>query len=385
MKKRIAITIATIILLVTVLPICSCSKEELEIYSCGNAFYINQPNKTYTIKELGVTSNGNAFFVDGYFCSEELGDPYAIKDGWFNVGTVYLAKKSSFYDSTVHEFNLDNYNEPVINITEDMDYVRIYSSDENNKHCLYINIEPRELPLDLVLENVQIYTDYGIPVIFSQTYQDINLILKGKNKLSAGVSYNFTYKSFQERVNDEISVMEEKFYNEYESAKDAINNFPDGVMSEGIVDHTYGHLINSADKALDAFENVLQGTIDMVAGVDGVKGFDGIACIVHAGGISVNGTGSLSVYGGDGSTGEDAASSLLGTADGGPGGNGAPALCCARYLSLDPVQVQLHGGEGGEGGDPSEGGFGIFGSSGDKGSKGRKGVDYSIASPRMMD
>lgn len=385
MRKAVSLLMILAILCLA-LPLSSCYNEELEIYTCGNGFYMNRPNnKTYKIKELDISSQGNAFITEGYFCSEELGKPYTIKSGWSTVGTVYLAKKSEYYDSTVYDFDLDEYDDVQINITGDMDYVRIHSSDWRTKHLVYINIEPRDIPLDLTLENAQIYTDYGIPVIFSQTYQDINLILKGENILSAGVSYNFTSYTFQQRAEKNLSKMEEVFYAEYEEAKKAILNYPDGAMQDGIVNHTYGQLINTADKAVDLFESVLQDGVNILGGVDGVKGFNGIACIIHSGGISINGTGILDVHGGNGSTGQDADSSLFGMADGGPGGNGAPALCCGKYLAINDTQVRFFGGSGGVGGQPSKSGFGIFGSSGDQGRSGRDGVDYSIAVPRETD
>ena len=158
-----------------------------------------------------------------------------------------------------------------------------------------------------------------------------------------------------------------------------------GGLQDGIVNHTYGQLINTADKAVDLFESVLQDGVNILGGVDGIKGFNGIACIIHYGGISINGTGILDVHGGNGSTGQDADSSLFGMADGGPGGNGAPALCCGKYLAINDTQVRFFGGSGGVGGQPSKSGFGIFGSSGDQGRSGRDGVDYSIAVPRETD
>ena len=131
--------------------------EEFQVYSCGSGFYFNRSAAiTYKIKELGITSEENYFILDDYFVSNEYGTEYKIKGNIFNVGSVYLAKKSEYYNPEIYRFNLDTYDSEILTITPEMSYVEIYSSDPNKEHTLMVNVEKRDFPVDITLENVNI-------------------------------------------------------------------------------------------------------------------------------------------------------------------------------------------------------------------------------------
>lgn len=362
--------ILALLLIVCTIP--SCSFEPVTIRSCGSGFYFDgDSGKTYKIKELNVTSQNNYFYLDDYFCSKSLGKEYKIKSGLSTVGSVYLAKKSDHYNKELFEFNVDALNSNILSITPDMNYVRVYSTEAGNSHELYIRIEERTLPLDLTLENVNIYTSEPIPVIYSGSACDINLILEGTNTLIAG-NQKYTEQSFSQAVKDgALSQMEIR----------SIDDFRETIRtSSGFLGIDTAVFADSAIAAKD--QSVLDGILKWEAGENGSRGLNGKPAIISRGGISIRGTGTLNAKGGDGYNGANANNSLFGTADGGKGGKGGSGVLCAGLLIMNGGKTVLQGGEGGKGGEPVGGLFGM--TSGSKGADGKDGGASTVTYPRKI-
>ncbi len=367
----------SIVLLVSILAITlsSCSFfEKFEVYSCGSGFYFNRSDKnSYEIKELGEKSEGNYFYLDDYFYSEELGSEYKIKGTLFNVGSVYLAKKSDHYNQEVYSFELMDYHNKVLKITKDMNYVELTSDRPDENINTYILIEERTLPLDITLNNVSIATKWGIPVVFSAAFTDINVILKGENHIESITPSN-TVAQLIERMKGTLSAQEKLHYDTLEEIK-YLSDTVNGKNSSGDVAH---HYFTLATDSLNTWTDAVLGGIEsVISGKEGAKGMDGATAIVHPCGISFAGEGSLSVKGGSGAAGGNANVSILGTADGGAGGNGGSGISCANFLDVTG-RLNVEGGFGGNGGAASSGLIG----SGSSGAKGQNAVAINVSNPR---
>ncbi len=377
MKKILCLMLVALMVCATLV---GCGKkEEFEVQSCGSGFYFNRSDdKTYKIKELDAVSTGNSFYLEEYFCSDTLGDEYVIKKGWFEVGKVRLAKKNDYYNSEKYEFDVMEYNNGIIEITTEMNYVRLYSSKPEESANIQIQIMPnRELPLDLTLENVKIFTDAGIPTLFSYATTDVNVILVGENELHAGAQ-KYTLEELVERVNDQLFSEQEKRY------YDALKELEDGA-DEIFIDggSAFQHFFNGVTGlAKGVVGTVLDSANGLINGVEGFTGADGCVSVILPTGISFTGDGTLSIRGGAGARGGAATASLFGRADGGDGGKGGDGISCGSYLDFSD-RVTPWGGAGGEGGSPSSGAFGM--SSGSKGSYGAQGSGVSVANPRQED
>lgn len=370
--KLAALVLALAVICVSLV---SCTMfEEFKVYSCGSGFYFNRSDKkSYEIKELSQKSDGNYFYLEDYFYSEELGKEYKIKGSLFNVGSVYLAKKSDHYNPEVYTFELMDYHNGVLRITKDMNYVELVSDRPDENINAYILIEERELPLDITFNNVSIATEWGIPVIFSAAFTDINIILKGENFVES-ITPSDTVAEFAERVKGAMSVQEQAHYEALEEIK-YLSDSISGKNSSGDVAH---HYFTLATGALNTWTDVILGGIENIfSGKEGAKGMDGASAIVHPCGISVYGDGSLSIKGGSGASGGDAGTGIFGTSDGGAGGNGGSGISCANFLDASG-NITAEGGIGGNGGAAANGLIG----SGNNGSKGKDASAINVSNPR---
>lgn len=350
--------------------------SKFEVNSCGSGFYFNRSAKlSYTIKELDVKAESNYFYLEDYFYSEELGQEYTVKGRLLDVGKVYLAKKSEHYNPEKYVFDIANMDTYALTITKEMNYVEITSSSPAEEIDMYIHIESREIPLDLTLNNVNIRTEKGVPVIMSSAFTDINVILKGESSLKAGGKSVTLDELIDQIKNNKLSEQEKKYYdavNELEYAKESLsgkNSMAD--VSFHYFDKLNKYSMKSIDKLLDGVSNVLGGK-------EGAEGADGSAAFIHPCGISFSGEGSLYLLGGAGGKGGSASVSLMGQADGGDGGNGGEGLVCGALLDLTG-NLEIEGGWGGSGGEPSKG---LMGSMGSTGRKGKNGESVSVANPR---
>ena len=385
MTRKKIVSLAVVMLLLTVmLLITSCYeyKEELKVYTCGSGFYINRDdNYNYYIDDLNVESNGNSFYLEDYFCSEEFGIPYAISDGIIDMGNVYLAKKDDYYNENIFDFDLDSYADCCIEITPEMNYVNIHSSNTEVSHELFIVIKPRDIPLDITFENVNICTKSAIPVFYSQAYVDVNIRLIGKNTFSTGnISQRST--SVWERLENGLTEIENRFVSAYESAPSYIEGISQKISNQTVLTTITSCYNSLTGLSIDLFTGLVNGMQNIFTGVEGSDGRNGVACFIHAGGVCFTGDGSLSTMGGSGENGYDAKDSMFGGADGGNGGMGGEGFVCKRLLIVSPSCLWSSGGKGGKGGDPSNGLWGIAGSSGKQGSLGRDGKALVIAEPR---
>ncbi len=374
------IKVLSLVLVISVLGsiLCACSLfEEFTVYSCASGFYFNKSSdKTYKIEALDATSSGNYFYLEDYFCSEELGEEYEIKRGLFKVGSVYLAKKSDHYNPEVYTFEAMDYHNDVLRITSDMNYVEIVSDRPDENVSVYILVEERELPLDITFNNVRLETKWGIPVMFSAAFTDINIILKGENHLESTTPSD-TVAALVERIKGAYSKQEEIHYAMVEEVKYLLDT-TEGKNSAGDVAHHYfTHVTTSLNPLTDA---ILNGLDDMFSGKEGAKGMDGAPAILVSKGISVSGDGTLYVKGGSGASGGDAGIGIFGTSDGGAGGNGASGISCASYLCTSGG-VTAEGGYGGSGGEAAKGLIG----SGSRGAKGSDASGVSVTNPRRED
>ena len=361
---------------------------EFEVYSCGSGFYFNRAvDWSYEIKELGVESDENYFYLEDYFVSEELGTEYDIKGNIFKVGSVYLAKKSDYYNPEVFEFDLDTYDSNVIVITPEMSYVEIYSNNPNVTHSLSISIEQRSLPVDITFKDVNIMSEDAIPVLFSAALTDINIKLVGKNTIKAGAT-SYTVKGLAEKITDGIfSFVEQNFYESIKCVYDEMKFIDDAVDGNHNLLRIASHYAMEVESLYDVFVvNTIDAAISLLGGSTGIEGAKGASAFMVPCGMSIGGTGTLSITGGDGGNGGSASESLLGTADGGNGGEGGAAISCATIVVSQGTKVLANGGKGGMGGEPSKSGFGLFNDSlGQTGAQGKVGEGYLGEIPRRVD
>lgn len=378
MKKLCCILL---VLCLAVLPLVGCTaEEELEIVSCGSGFYFNRSaEKTYVIEELGVESTGNYFYLPDYFVSETLGTEYEIKDGWFKTGSVFLAKKSEHYDSIRHTFNVDEYNNRILAITPEMNYVGLYSESGEVSSVQIQITSGRTTPLDLKLENVSLTCGEGLPVIFSAAVTDVNFILAGENEIVSAEQL-YTVQELAERAKNQLfGDQEEAFYEMLDDAKEEFANGSD-AFGDDPIDGLAHYLSGIGEIGKGVVDGIVDGVTDIISGAEGIAGAAGADAIILPGGVSFSGTGRLSVTGGKGAAGSAATNSLMGDAKGGNGGAGGDAILCNAYLDVSGG-VTATGGDGGAGGEGSKGLF----SSGEKGDYGKSGVGLNVANKRSSE
>lgn len=379
--KKVHLSTVSLVLMTVMLcgMLSSCGFEEFTVYTCGSGFYFNRSNDaTYTIPDLDVESTGNYFYLEDYFCSEELGTEYKIKRGFFTVGSVWLAKKSDHYEEPMYSFDVWEHHDNSIVITSDMHCVEFTSSKPDEPANVYIQITERDLPLDLIFNNVKICATSGTPVVFSSALTDINVILIGENELSVG-RQRFTLEQLVQHLQKEaVSSQLKLYYDTMEELSFAEDAFYGKVDSQVVADHYRNTVTNLLIGVGESWVGILEGVGTVFNGKEGVAGLDGVPAIVHPCGISISGEGSITITGGGGRDGSDAGASLFGTADGGDGGNGGSGICCGSYLDVNG-KVTLQGGGLGQGGEPSQG---LFGSNGSRGNNGVEGAPAEIANPR---
>lgn len=370
--------ICFILILCTLLSFSGCNeKEPFEAVSCGSGFYFNRSDsKTYKIKALDAESEGNYFFLEDYFVSKELGEEYVIKKGWFKVGSVYLAKKSDHYNSEEFKFNVAEYNNNILVITPDMNYVELYSDVQDPINVQIRILGDRSTPLDLTLDSLNLYSQYGLPVIFSESAEDINFILKGSNELTAGDQI-YTLQEIAERIHNKLwSEQEETFYTSIQELQKGKAEWADDKSA------AFTHFfMGIADFSKGALETLVNGVTGFLTGFEGAEGASGATTVILPGGASFSGNGSLKIKGGNGAPGTPATDSLIGAASGGNGGKGGDGILCNAYIDTCG-KVVISGGQGGKGGEGSKG---VFGLSGKNGEEGAGGVALNVAKARNTD
>ena len=375
--KHLIISIALIFAMLFSLVGCNFLKGQFTVYACGSAITFNRSdNAKYKIKGLDIKFNGNSYYFDDYFYSEELGEKYTIRKGLTKVGEIYLAKKSDYFSDEVHKIHIDTYSKDVLSITPDMNNVHILSKSGNAKE-LIIAIEDRDYPLDITFENVNTYTKSALPVFFSGTFADININLIGQNSFTAG-SFEERKETLSTKLENGLTNMENFFTDIYDGTLDVINEVPDYFDDKSVVDVLSDQLLHIGKTSANVFEGILDGWMSIWTGSDGITGRDGVTCFFHLGGVSFRGDGSITITGGKGGKGGNAKDSIVGMANGGNGGRGGAGLVAARYLDFCTSNV-IQGGSGGKGGDPSDAFFGLGGSSGERGRTGATGISKKIA------
>ncbi|MBQ7383904.1 MAG: hypothetical protein IJV72_03835 [Clostridia bacterium] len=281
MKKLLCV----LLVLCMMIPFVGCSKEPFEIQSCGSGFYFNRSDKkTYKIKELDAVSEGNYFYLEDYFVSDTLGEEYEIKKGLFKVGTVRLAKKSDHYNPEEFKFDVLEYNNRILAITPEMQYVHLYSGEEGGVSNLQIQIMPdRELPLDITLDGVRILTKDGIPTIFSSALTDVNFILIGENELHAGAQI-YTLNEIVERANNKLwSEQETHYYKALEELDEGKVSSDEGENGDAI-EHFFNGVTGLGKGLVDT---VLGGVSGLLDGVDGFTGADGAMAVILPAGVTL--------------------------------------------------------------------------------------------------
>lgn len=374
---KTVLRVISLVLLISLMGITlsACSLfEKFTVYSCASGFYFNKSgDKTYKIEELDVESDGNYFYLEDYFYSESLGTEYKIKRGLFNVGSVYLAKKSDHYNEEVYTFDIAEYKDKYLKITPEMNYVEITSSTPDKAVATYIQIEERELPLDLTLNNVNIKAGWGIPALFVASKSDVNLILKGENSIEA-VTPNDTLAALYQRLKGTLSDAEELFYDTLRERQYLIDAW-NGEKASGDVTYHYFDMVSDLMK--DGMDSIVGSFENLFEGKEGAQGMHGASAIVSPAGISVSGEGSLYAKGGSGASGGDAGVGIFGTSDGGDGGNGGSGFSCLQFLDITG-NLNTEGGVGGQGGEAAKG----LMASGNKGAKGKDGLGVSVTNPK---
>lgn len=353
MFKRCLSAIVCCILVSAVLVSTACNSTTRihPIRGAGSGFYVSaSPDETYKIKELDAKSTGNYFVLEDYVVDAE-GKQYEVLNKKKTVGYINLKKKSEVYNSKKFEFNLDTFSSKIINITADMNYVEIYSSDPSIAREIYINVQLRDTPLDITLRNANIYTVKRMPVLYNGSQGDINLILEGENRIKAG-SEDMTAEEYEQiraynAVEDIVTVVAVPIlmYNRMKKTtnrliKNAIftpNEFLDKFVKEG-------------EMAFEMTKVWWESVEGIIYGENGYAGLLGESSLVSIGNITVYGNGNLEVIGGDGGDGGDASKFAAFGAYGGRGGDSGHAVYCHGYYNFAGGSVKLKPGRPGVGG-----------------------------------
>lgn len=321
----------------------------------SSAFVSSSDGAPYKIKELNIVSENNLFTFDDYV-GDKNGTEYTVVNSRNDkIGVIKLSKKSEIYNPEIFEFNLDTYGFKTLIITEEMNYVNIYSSDPSVAKELFIMVQYRTEPLDITFNNVNIYTVNSMPVLFNPFDVDINIICKGTNTIQSG-GILMSIEQYNEYLNLNKQQIENGFllvlapeivwcYGMYQALDVYTNDSLSGFIQT---------FKTKLDEMLSFVETYWSYVENAVYGEKGADGFDGISTI-QAFNVNFMGDGNLTLVGGNGGNGLDASLSLMGSR-GGDGGDAGPAIYCKTSINvMNSANYKILSGSPGIGGKGSLG------------------------------
>lgn len=356
--KKILLIVG-IVLCIVFLVGCRNVKKITAIRTVGStAYVIDYSNQPYKIDELNIVSDGNYFVFEDYVASP-LGKYYTVSNSKNEtIGRIKLAKKSELYSTNVLTVDLLNYNYEVISIQADVNKVQINGKNNMSQKNIFICIDPRTNPLDIYLNNVNIGTNYIMPVIYNCSGVDVNLICTGANYITAGSAVPpKEYLEYLETAKD-IYTIASGPYEVYSIAEDwvkeaIISGVISGITNEGaVVSGFYDSMYDSMNESLELTKQWWGSFVDTIYGKPGASGMHGETAIKSLGSIAIYGEGTLLIKGGNGSDGGNAKLGLgsISESPGGVGGNGAVAITAPIILNVTNGRCILKGGNGGHGG-----------------------------------
>lgn len=368
--------ISLLLVFITLLEICftSCKGVRVAQPICAGSSIVmyGDSKSTYKIKGTSLKSKDGEFIFDDYFVDEN-GTPYQITKGGKVVSTVKLSKKSEKYNPEVFEFNLDEYSEPGITITGDMNYVRIYSTDSSKVHDITIIVDyDRTSCCDVVFENVNIQTSEYISVLTNYSTYGLNIEFKGNNYFKSGTLENLEkyYEALTayHYVNGVYQAVSPLSYGGWYFETKAVLVYLDTIKGKGTPYDNF----NSASKEMTAMiKQGLQGLDTLLNNQKGLDGYDGMPTFNSIGSIYMYGSGSATIIGGDGTDGTNAYSGIIGSnnAIGGNGGDAGFAVVADVFIHHMEGNLSLRSGATGIGGKGS-------GPNAQNGSNGKVGFAY---------
>ena len=363
-NKKILIRLISLLMVLCVLPIASCSKNEKRIVkalSAGSSVWlVGDANKTYEIKALGEKTETGVFYFTDYYVSES-GTLYEILDNRGKaVSTIKLAKKSETYNPQVYEFNLDAYTEHGITITAEMDYVKIFSSDPSIAHDLVIIIDfERTKPCDIEFTNVNIQTTETCSVLYNYSQYDLNLKFEGENYFKAGTSNsNEAYyyiisqaaKHGSAVIGLELTTLAYAgYYFEARAVGAYLDTVWDAFTGKGL---STKHLVEATDEMITVLDVGIDSLETLIRNQDGADGIDGADAFVSLGSVYFYGGGSVTIVGGDGLNGHKASKGIGGNnVKGGDGGDAGAAIVANVFVENIGGTFEIYTGSPGVGGE----------------------------------
>ncbi len=325
------------------------------------AFVSNTDGAPYKIQGLDITSNDNVFTFENYV-ADKNGTKYEItnKKGK-TIGTICLSSKAQSEEGKM-TVDLPTYDQNILRIPQNVNAVTINGNGTAKE--LYMHVETRQAPLDIYLNDVNIYTEYSMPVLFSYSPCDINIIVSGENTLTAGnsdpLAENLQALMDNKERDELILDVTSSFVMHYHcSAKlqptVILGETVDGLIN-GRLDQRLQEWCNAWCERLAAdiscLDSLFTWLYDTVTDRAGVQGHQGASAVQTFGNVAVYGSGSLKIAAGNGGNGTDGKGfGGLIDASGGVGGDAGHAVSCQTFISsLTDERLSLIDGKAGEGG-----------------------------------
>ena len=343
----------------------------LKVEEIGNTVVLRytESEESYSIK--GIEKGGQFERVDGLhvfqnpdYCVFDGGDTYEIVNSSGEVVASVKLIEAKELEHELLEVDAATYTQGILKVPSTCTRLRVYTSVEGGEKPMSIQIEDREAPLDLVLDNVSITAPDMSPVLYSLSKAPVNLTVKGSVTLEGGKNpYNASDVSNMDRFLDTLDTSANAYCVVMVSAIGGAASIYKGTeyyatMFKGITGLQLATMENAWNKVEELFN-----------GEDGAAGLDGIAAVQLQGDlniVSVEGS-YLKLLGGQGGRGGDGVDGFINTTRGGRGGNGAPGLICDRLVNGLGSRFFVEAGPGGEGG---AGGKNVVGEQGPYGNYG---------------
>lgn len=347
---------------------CRKMKKIVKVKFVGDIAYLDGLyGSNFIIEDLDIKSNGNLFYLGDYICHEN-GKTYNVLDSDNNiVSTIKLIEKDKIYEKKKLYIKLDEYEFKVLNVPLDVGEIHIIGEKDIEKE-LSINVEYRTSPLDIYLENANIYTKERVPVIYNYSRIDINIYVEGDNSVKAGCEYpsiSDVELVRNEKINDDIEVA---YYSPWIMYWITMEGTISNILSIGSGEFAQ-EFKDNMEREYELTKIWWDSLYNILIGYDGIDGLNGVPAIHSISGVSLRGTGNINIYGGNGADGGDASNLAVTGAKGGDGGDSGPALYVYSYINVMEGNYTILCGDVGLGGEGTK--F-IGHYDGDDGNKGEK-------------
>ncbi len=321
----VAIIAALVIVWILLMPVMGIAAPRKTIAVIGEGSLgriTDNSNETYVIEELEIHSEDGYFDVGNYIFDTK-GTPFSVKNSSGDeVCTVKLTEKSKIYKADTLTLNLAVYKFDYIDISEKYGAVYIIGDPNVASQALHISVLERSTPLDIYFKNVNIYTEQFIPVLINYSTQNINIIVEGDNKLSAGnKAPSSEILEETKKALDSNSTNSTNAFTRYATMSHVVWNNPDNNI-----------IVEGWQAVFDLGFVTQQIMVDIVHGFQGADGTDGASTIVSLGNVAIYGDGSLEVVAGDGCNGSNGSEHGF-HAEGGDGGNSGHAIAAPLLIS----------------------------------------------------